>query len=86
MLFNLYFCKHFDRTIELAQNFIMRYSKAEIEELICKQLYKNSWNEHGDDIALKEEMFYVTAERIAAQLCDDSEYDFADDHFEDLAI
>jgi hypothetical protein len=64
----------------------MRYSKAEIEEFICKQLYKNSSNEPGEDISLKEEMFYVTAERIAAHICDDSEFDFADDYFEDIAI
>lgn len=64
----------------------MRYSKAELEEFICKLLYKNSTGEQEDDISLKEEMFYVTAERIAAQLSDETEYDFADDHFEDIAI
>lgn len=64
----------------------MRYSKAELEEFICKLLYKNSTSDHQDEISLKEEMFYVTAEKIAAQLCDETEYDFADDHFEDIAI
>jgi hypothetical protein len=65
---------------------MMRYSKTELEEFICKLLYKNSTSEHENDIWLKEEMFYVKAERIAAQLCDESEYDFADDHFEDITI